>query len=122
MKKNWKNEREELINFLYKQNAQIMDDRENLLGDMFACQANKELYIYFLQEIEHNIANLAEQAQVFKKAIEEADEELLAYKEKAQALDDEIKSCKDQDSAKDYIKHNFPSLLMRTVLMAKSIF
>ena len=39
MKKNWKNEREELINFLYKQNAQIMDDRENLLGDMFACQA-----------------------------------------------------------------------------------
>jgi hypothetical protein len=48
MKKNWKNEREELINFLYKQNAQIMEDRENLLYEMFACQANKELYIYFL--------------------------------------------------------------------------
>lgn len=90
MKKNWKNEREELINFLYKQNAQIMEDRENLLCDMFACQANKELYIYFLQEIEHNIANLAEQAQAFRKAIKEADEEFLTYKEKAQALDDEI--------------------------------
>ena len=90
MKKNWKNEREELINFLYKQNAQIIDDRENLLCDMFACQANKELYIYFLQDTENNIAILAEQAQVFKEAIKEADEELLTYKEKAQALDDEI--------------------------------
>ena len=90
MKKNWKNERDELINFLYKQNAQIMEDRENLLYEMFACQANKELYIYFLQEIEHNIAALTEQAQDFRKAIEEADEELLTYKEKIKALDDEI--------------------------------
>ena len=90
MKKNWKNEREELINFLYKQNAQIMDDRENLLADMFACQANKELYNYFIKEIEHNIGTLAEQAWVFRKAIEEADEELLTYKEKVQALEDEI--------------------------------
>ena len=88
--KKWKNERVELINFLYKQNAQIMEDRENLLYEMFACQANKELYIYFLQEIEHNIAILAEQAQDFRKAFEEADEELLTYKEKIKALDDEI--------------------------------
>ena len=48
MTPSWKNKREELISFLYEQNAQIMKDRDELLAEIITCKANKELYGYFL--------------------------------------------------------------------------
>ena len=48
MKTSWKNKRQELISYLYEQNAQIMNERDELLAEIFTCQANKQLYGYYL--------------------------------------------------------------------------
>ena len=91
MTPSWKNKKEELINYLYEQNAQIMKDRDELLAEIITCKANKELYGYFLQNVENAIASFAEQAYEIKKAIEETDKELLAYSEIEKELTEDIK-------------------------------
>jgi hypothetical protein len=48
MKTSWKNKRQELIGHLYEQNAQIMKERDELLAEIFTCQANRQLYGYYL--------------------------------------------------------------------------
>ena len=90
MKTSWKNKRQELISYLYEQNAQIMNERDELLAEIFTCQANKQLYGYYLQDIEKAIATLAEQASDLRKAIEEIDKELLEYDKKGQIFEEDI--------------------------------
>lgn len=90
MKLSWKNKRQELISHLYEQNAQIMNERDELLAEIFTCQANRQLYGYYLQDIEKAIATLAEQASDLRKAIEEIDKELLEYDKKGQIFEEDI--------------------------------
>lgn len=90
MKTSWKNKRQELISYLYEQNAQIMNERDELLAEIFTCQANRQLYGYYLQDIEKAIATLAEQASDLRKAIEEIDKELLEYDKKGQIFEEDI--------------------------------
>ena len=90
MRTSWKNKRQELISHLYEQNAQIMKERDELLAEIFTCQANRQLYGYYLQDIEKAIATLAEQASDLRKAIEEIDKELLEYDKKGQIFEEDI--------------------------------
>ena len=90
MKTSWKNKRQELIRHLYEQNAQIMNERDELLAEIFTCQANRQLYGYYLYDIEKAIATLAEQASDLRKAIEEIDKELLEYDKKDQIFEEDI--------------------------------
>ena len=92
MRTNWtkKNDREDLISFLYEQNQQIMKDRDELLIDSFTIQANRGLYCLELKEVENKIAELVEYANALKKAIEEADEELNVNNEKGIAFEKDV--------------------------------
>ena len=92
MRTNWtkKNDREDLISFLYEQNQQIMKERDQLLIDSFIIQANRGLQCAELKEVENKIAELVEYANALKKAIEEADEELNVNNEKGIAFEKEV--------------------------------
>lgn len=92
MRTNWtkKNDREDLISFLYEQNQKIMKDRDELLVESFNIQANRGLYCSELKEVENKIADLLEYANALKKAIEEADEELNANNEKGIAFEKDV--------------------------------
>ena len=92
MRTSWtkKNDREELIGFLYEQNQKIMKDRDELLVESFNIQANRGLYCSELKEVENKIADLLEYANALKKAIEEADEELYVNNEKGMAFEKEV--------------------------------
>ena len=92
MRTSWtkKNDREELIGFLYEQNQKIMKDRDELLVESFNIQANRGLYCYELEVAENKIAELVEYANALKKAIEEADEELNVNNEKGIAFEKEV--------------------------------
>ena len=92
MRTSWtkKNDREELIGFLYEQNQKIMKERDELLVESFNIQANRGLYCLELKEVENKIADLLEYANALKKAIEEADEELNVNNEKGMAFEKEV--------------------------------
>lgn len=92
MRTSWtkKNDREDLISFLYEQNQKIMKERDELLIDSFILQANRGLYCLELKEVENKIAELVEYANALKKAIEETDEELNVNNEKGMAFEKEI--------------------------------
>ena len=92
MRTSWtkKNDREDLISFLYEQNQKIMKERDELLIDSFILQANRGLYCLELKEVENKIAELVEYANALKKAIEETDEELNVNNENGMAFEKEI--------------------------------
>lgn len=95
MNKNWNNQhekrkRQELISYLYEQNASISIDKEDLWIEILKNQANKELNELQAKEIEKSIEELEEKSKIVQNNLALLNEERIELYKAYQNLEDDI--------------------------------